>query len=258
MNCSGRWCAGRLWALAPVLCMAVASVSLTGLAQVVEWKSGIQWAEPTVVDSGDGQKPPSDAIVLFDGTNLDAWMGGDQWLVEDGVATVRKGNISTKESFGDCQLHIEWAAPEVVSGKGQGRGNSGVFFHGKYEVQVLDSHENSTYIDGQAGSIYKTKPPLVNACRRPGEWQSYDIIFNGPKFDAAGNLLKPGYVTVLHNGVLIHNHTELLGSTSYVKPPSYEPHGPRGPISLQFHGNPVRYRNIWLREIPELTAVYPE
>jgi hypothetical protein len=223
-----------------------------------EWKSGIEWATPAVVEPGLLGGPPSDAVVLFDGKSLSQWEGGDKWEVKEGYAVARGGGITTKESFGDCQLHIEWATPEKVEGSGQGRGNSGVFLMNRYEVQILDSYENDTYVDGQAGSIYKTKPPLVNASRRPGEWQSYDIIFQAPKFDGDGKLQKPGYVTVLHNGVLIHNHTELLGATAWDQPPTYTAHPDRQPISLQYHGNPVRFRNIWIREIPDLAAKRPE
>ena len=214
-----------------------------------EYKSGKVWPEPKVVTPGANNAPPSDAIVLFDGTNLDAWEGGDLWAVADGVATVQKAGIKTKQSFGDCQLHIEWASPAEVKGDGQGRGNSGVFFMDHYELQILDSFGNETYFDGQAGSIYKQWPPLVNACRKPGEWQSYDVIFNAPRFNDDGTVLKPGAMTVLHNGVLVQNHAEILGFTAWHKPPEYEKHPAKGPISLQHHGNPVRFRNIWIREL---------
>jgi hypothetical protein len=194
---------------------------------------------------------------LFDGTDLSQWEGGEKWLVENGIASPRGGDIRTKASFGDCQLHLEWATPEKVSGSGQGRGNSGVFLGNRYEVQILDSHENPTYFDGQAGAIYKTKPPLVNASRKPGEWQSFDIIYTAPRSDSNGTLVKPGYLTVLHNGVLVQNHTELLGETAWDSPPIQKPHGDQ-PIRLQFHGNPVRFRNIWLRHIPEANPARPE
>jgi hypothetical protein len=237
----------------------VAALSLLATAAVSkEWVSGIVWPEPKLVDAGPVGGPPSDAVVLFGGNDLSQWDGGDQWLIENGYAVSRGGSISTKEGFGDCQLHVEWATPEKIEGKGQGRGNSGIYLMGKYEVQVLDSYDNPTYFDGQAGSLYKTKPPLVNASRKPGEWQTYDIIFRAPRFDEQGTLLKPGYVTVLHNGVLVQDHTELLGTTAWDTPPKYAPHANRLPISLQFHGNPVRFRNIWLREIAELEATYPE
>ncbi len=229
-----------------------------GIVSSGEWVSGIRWAEPVVVTPGTNPgEPPCDAYVLFDGKNLDEFAGGEKWVIENGYAIAKGGGISSKESFGDCQLHIEWATPEKVEGKGQGRGNSGVYLMGQYEIQILDSFENPTYFDGQAGSLYKTKPPLVNASRKPGEWQSYDIIFNAPRFSAEGVLLKPGYVTVLHNGVLIQNHTEILGMTAWDSPPKYKAHPPKAPFQLQFHGNPVRFRNIWIREIPEIAAERP-
>ena len=224
---------------------------IASAAKIVEFKSGLIWPEPKAVDPGGPGKAPSDAIPLFDGKTLAKWVDGDKWLVAGGVATSREKSIHTKDSFGDCQLHLEWAAPEKVVGVGQGRGNSGVFLLGKYEVQILDSFHNETYFDGQCGSIYKQHPPLVNACRKPGEWQSYDILFKGPRFDAQGKLLKPGYVTLLHNGLLVQNHFELQGDTSYVRAPRYEAHPQKAPLELQFHGNPVRFRNIWIRELIE-------
>lgn len=224
-----------------------------------EYKSGIIWPEPPVVDPGDAAKAPSDAIVLFDGKDLSKWEGGENWIIEGGVATAAKGGITTKQGFGDCQLHIEFATPEKVEGSGQQRGNSGVYLMGVYEVQILDSYDNKTYFDGQCASVYKQQPPTVNASRKPGEWQSYDIIFNAPKFDAEGKVSQPAYITVLHNGVLVHNHFELMGQTSYVEAPSYKKHGEREPIHLQFHGNPVKFRNIWLREnIQPLAGKKPE
>ncbi len=233
-------------------------VAGAGIVSSGEWVSGIRWAEPVVVTPGTNPgDPPSDALVLFDGKSLDQFQGGEKWVIENGYAIAKGGGISSKESFGDCQLHIEWATPEKVEGKGQGRGNSGVYLMGQYEIQILDSFENPTYFDGQAGSLYKTKPPLVNASRKPGEWQSYDIIFNAPRFSAEGALLKPGYVTVLHNGVLIQNHTEILGMTAWDSPPKYKAHASKAPFQLQFHGNPVRFRNIWIREIPEIAAERP-
>ena len=214
----------------------IALVSVMGLAfpataiWVDEYKSGIVWPEPPVVEPGEGQAAPADAIVLFDGENLDAWEGGEKWQIAEGVATAAGGDITTKEKFGDCQLHLEFATPAEVKGEGQGRGNSGVYLMGRYEVQILDSFENETYFDGQCGAIYKQQPPTVNACRRPGEWQTLDIVFTAPRFDADGTLKSPGYVTVLHNGVVIHNHFELQGSTSYVEPPKYT--RPRRPGAL--------------------------
>jgi hypothetical protein len=225
-------------------------VSFTSLAagQTREYKSGIIWPEPAVIDPGPPGGPPSDAIALFDGKSLDAWDGGDKWIIEDGVATAAKGEIKSKQKFGDCQLHVEFATPAEVKGEGQGRGNSGIYLMNRYEVQILDSFGNKTYFDGQCAAIYKEQPPTVNACRKPGEWQTYDIIFTAPRFADDGSVKMPGYVTVLHNGVLVHNHFELLGSTSFVGPPKYEKHGEKEPLMIQFHGNPVRFRNIWIRE----------
>lgn len=214
-----------------------------------EWKSGKVWPKPKVIDPGPPGGPPSDAIVLFDGKDLSQWEGGEKWLIEDGVATVRGGGITTKQAFGDCQLHLEWAAPAEVKGQGQGRGNSGVYLMGRYEVQILDSYQNETYYDGQCGAVYKQYPPLVNACRKPGEWQTYDIIFTAPRFSADGKLQRPAYLTVLHNGVLIQNHVELEGSTAWDRPPEYTAHPAKLPIHIQDHRNPVRFRNIWIREL---------
>ena len=229
----------------------VAVATIVGYVVADEYKSGKLWPEPKVVTPGDNGGPPSDALVLFGGSDLSQWNGGEKWLIEEGVATVRGGSITTKEPFGSCQLHVEWAAPAEVKGDGQGRGNSGIYLMGHYEVQILDSYNNVTYFDGQAGSLYKQWPPLVNACRKPGEWQTYDIIFDAPRFDSQGKLLKPGYVTVLHNGIVIQDHSELLGTTAWDRPPAYEPHADKLPISIQDHGNPVRFRNIWIRELSD-------
>lgn len=226
-------------------------------AFVDEYKSGINWPEPKVIDPGPVGGPPSDAVILFDGQDLSKWSGGEKWEVKDGYAISREAGITSKDSFGDCQLHVEWASPSEVSGQGQGRGNSGVYLMERYEVQVLDSYDNKTYFDGQAGSLYKQHPPLVNACRKPGEWQTYDIIFSAPRFDDQGNVTKKASVTLLHNGVLVQNHFELLGGTFYERPPAYSAHPARAPIHIQFHGNPVRFRNIWIREIPELEVAKP-
>lgn len=229
--------------------LVVAMTSISGAYfWVREWKSGILWPEPPIVTPGTATTAPSDAIVLFDGTDLSAWNGGDQWIVANGEATVAKTSITSKQSFGDCQFHLEFATPAEVKGSGQGRGNSGIHFMGRYELQILDSFQNTTYFDGQCGSFYKTQPPNVNACRGPGEWQSYDVIFTAPRFQRDGSLKTPAYVTVLQNGVLIHNHLELKGHTSYTEPPRYTPHREKEPISIQHHGNPVRFRNIWVRE----------
>jgi hypothetical protein len=227
--------------------------------QIVEYKSGIIWPEPPVIDPGSPGGVPSDAIVLFDGKSLEGWEDGEKWKIEDGIATSAGGTITSKQKFGDCQLHIEFATPAEVKGSGQGRGNSGIYLMSRYEVQVLDSYDNKTYFDGQCGAIYKEQPPTVNACRKPGEWQTYDIVFNAPRFNEDETLQKPGYVTVLHNGILIHNHFELLGITSYTEPPKYVAHAEREPIQIQFHGNPVRFRNIWIREnIKPLVGLSPD
>jgi hypothetical protein len=208
--------------------------------------------EPRVVDP---DPLPSDAIVLFDGEDLSQWLsekdsGPAKWAVKDGVATVNgTGDITTKQSFGDCQLHIEWAAPEQVKGEGQGRGNSGIFMQGRYEIQVLDSYQNKTYYHGQAGAVYKQSAPLVNACRKPGEWQAYDIIYHAPRFDDAGKLLKAATVTMLQNGVLIQDHVEIMGPTALPGKPRYEAHPLKQPLKLQDHRNPIRFRNIWIREL---------
>ena len=229
--------------------LAVLAAAAFSTAHAAEWKSGINWPEPKVIDAGPVGGPPADAIVLFDGKDLSKWKDGEKWIIKDGVATSHATGITSKQSFGDCQLHVEWASPEKVEGEGQGRGNSGVYLMGQYEVQILDSHENPTYFDGQAGSVYKQHPPLVNVSRKPGEWQSFDIIFKTPKFDEKGKLVAPAYVTVLHNGVLVQNHFEIKGTTAWHKPPEYSAHPAKAPLQLQFHGNPVKFRNIWIREL---------
>jgi hypothetical protein len=233
------------------------AVSLTLVLTAGEFISGIPWPEPKVVDPGPVGGPPSDAIVLFDGQDLSQWEAGNDWIVKDGYAISAKHDIHTKRGFGDCQLHVEWATPEKVEGHGQERGNSGVFMMGIYEIQILDSYDNATYFDGQAASIYKQRPPLVNACRKPGQWQSYDIVFEAPRFNAAGKLLRPGFVTILQNGVLVQNHTQILGASSWDRPPKYTAHAAKLPVALQFHGNPIRFRNIWIRELPPADAPPP-
>lgn len=242
-----------------ILVILIASTTLTGCpaascwAQHTEYLPGIQWPEPPVVEPAkEPGGPPSDAIILFDGTDLSAWNGADNWKVEDGVAIVGEGGITSKQAFGDCQLHAEWSSPVPAQGEGQGRGNSGIYLMGNYEVQVLDSYKSKTYFDGQAGAIYKQSPPMVNAMRPPGEWNVYDIVFTAPKFTEDGKLESPAYMTVIHNGVLLHNHYELKGRTLWERPSVYEPHEARLPIFLQDHGNPVRYRNIWVREFKQI------
>ncbi|SEN33570.1 3-keto-disaccharide hydrolase [Halomonas caseinilytica] len=208
----------------------------------------------TVQAPADGV--PSDATVLFDGTNLDAWEAEDggaaPWHVEGRAMTVKRGagGIRTREDFCDVQLHLEWRTPEDTAGMdGQDRGNSGVFLQERYEIQVLDSYDNETYPNGQAASIYKQHIPLVNASRPPGEWQSYDIIYTAPRFDDAGELESPAYATVLHNGVLVQNHVEIQGTTEWIGAPSYdEAHG-CAPLYLQDHDAAVSFRNIWVREL---------
>ncbi len=241
----------HFWSRAAVLAAGVGL--LLTLAPVTwaveEYLPGITWPEPKVVTPGEENRlPPSDATVLFDGSDLSQWENGENWPVKDGVAYSGKGFIISKPKFGDCQVHIEWSAPTPAEGEGQGRGNSGVFLMGKYEIQVLDSYQNKTYFDGQAGAIYKQTPPMVNAMRPPGEWNSYDILWTRPRFSDDGSLESPAYMTAVHNGVLILNHFELQGDTPYNRPPAYTKHDDKLPISLQDHGNPVRFRNIWVRE----------
>ena len=203
--------------------------------------------------------PPSDAIVLFDGKDLSQWVhrdkegkiqGNAKWIVRDGYFEVapKAGDLSTREEFGDVQLHIEWAAPKEVTADSQGRGNSGVLLMSLYEVQVLDSFKNASYADGQAGAIYGQWPPLVNAARPPGEWQSYDIVFDAPRFEGA-KLARPAQVTVFWNGVMVHHRKEIMGATVWREVAKYAPHAPELPLMLQDHGNPVRFRNVWLRRL---------
>ncbi len=214
--------------------------------------------EVRVVQPGDeNHKPPADAIVLFDGSNLDKWESEREpgkaapWKVEDGkfVVVPKTGGIKTKEGFGDIQLHIEWSAPTEVKGQGQGRGNSGLFFMGKYELQILDSYENDTYTNGQAASIYKQHPPLVNAMRSPGEWNTYDAVFTAPRFNSDGMLISPARITVFHNGILVQNNVTLKGPTEYIGIPNYVAHDDKLPIHLQDHGDLVSFRNIWVRKL---------
>ncbi|MFQ5739343.1 MAG: DUF1080 domain-containing protein, partial [Acidobacteriota bacterium] len=207
--------------------------------------------------------PPSDARVLFDGTDLSQWRNGDGsaagWKVEGGYMEVATGNgpIVTRQVFGDVQLHVEWAAPATAMGKGQERGNSGVYLMGLYELQVLDSYQNDTYADGQAGAVYGQYPPLFNACLPAGQWQSYEIFFRRPRFDGNGGLIQPARMTVLHNGVLVQDNVELVGPTMWLQPLPYRSHPDKLPLVLQDHESPVRYRNIWIRDLPEFSASGP-
>lgn len=226
------------------------------------------WTPQPPVVSAPAGGVPSDAIVLFDGTHLNEWYISREdedgkmqpqdanWILEDGAMIVpsrKKGtpsnNITSRQSFGDIQLHLEWRAPAVVEGEGQGRGNSGIFFMNRYEVQVLDCYQNETYVNGMTASIYKQQPPLANACRAPGEWQTYDIFFVAPKFTPDGKLVEKAHVTVVHNGVVVLLNAPIYGPTEYRGQPSYKYHTPRQPLRLQDHNNPVAYRNIWVREL---------
>jgi len=217
---------------------------------------------PVIAPPSTPGGPPSDAIVLFSGKDLSQWVqhvkeGAVEksvpatWKVGDGYFEVgaHTGGLFTKEKFGNCQLHVEWSSPTEVQGTSQGRGNSGVLLMSRYEIQVLDVYQNPTYADGQAGAIYGQWPPLANPARKPGEWNTYDILFEAPRFDGE-KLAKPAYVTVLYNGVMVHHHKELMGPMVYRQVAHYTPHGAEEPLMLQDHNNPVRYRNIWIRRIP--------
>jgi hypothetical protein len=246
----------------PALALCIAQLSV---AQVdPRWKPNDPTRPlPPVIESGTASTqdapghPPSDAIVLFDGKNLSQWVGEDgqpaKWKVADGYMEVvpHGGLIHTRQAFADCQLHVEFAEPAPPLGEDQGRGNSGVFLMGLYEVQVLDSYHSKTYADGQASAVYGQFPPQVNASRAPGQWQTYDIVFHGPHFDKDGKLLRPARVTVLHNGVLVQDNVELSGPTGHHQRPAYKPTPDKLPLSLQDHDNPVRFRNIWVRELGE-------
>lgn len=229
----------------------IATLALLVMAQ--QWpQHSMDRPRPPVVHPGP---PPSDAIVLFDGSNLDEWRTDDgapaRWTVRDGYVEVKPGTgtMSTARGFGDVQLHIEFATPAVAKGEGQERGNSGIFLMGMYELQVLDSYQNDTYPDGQAGAIYGQNPPLVNPTRGPGQWQAYDVIFRRPRFNADGSLERPARITVLLNGVLIQDNFELVGPTANRQQPPYRAHADKLPLKLQDHGNPTRFRNIWVREL---------
>jgi hypothetical protein len=248
--------------------LAAAGVALIGMAAAAQTtrKADMQkWGVhdesrplPPVVDPGPAGPPapvPGDAVVLFSGKDLSEWTtakGAEPgWLVRDGYMEVVKkaGEIRTKRAFGDCQLHVEWASPSPAVGTGQDRGNSGVFLMGVYEVQVLDSYDSKTYADGTASAIYGQYPPLVNASRKPGEWQTYDIVFHRPRFDASGGVVSPARLTVIHNGVLTQDNEELTGPTAHKARPPYKAHPDKQYIALQDHGHPVRFRNIWVREL---------
>jgi len=215
-----------------------------------------EWYEPVPpkVTPGDDHflSPPSDAIVLFDGTDLSRWQSADggeaDWVIEDDHMTVRigSGDIQTRESFGSVQLYLEWRAPMNMEHEGQDRGNSGVFLQNRYEVQVLDAWKNETYVNGMAGSIYKQVSPLVNPAKEPGEWQSYNISYTAPQFNEDGSLESPARITVIWNGVVVQNNYELKGHTPYIGLPEYNAHG-EGPLRLQDHASEVSYRNIWIR-----------
>jgi hypothetical protein len=256
----------------------VLQIDFEELQKTKPWHKSEVWDPvPKKITPGISTAPPSDAIILFDGKNLDAWhkpkhgygdrmdqvtsilkyklahpeFSAAEWLIKDGTVIVKPGGgaIETKQAFGDCQLHIEWLAPVDPGKEDQGYSNSGIFLMGLYEIQVLNSYENKTYSNGQAGSMYKQSIPLVNASRPPGEWQSYDIIFNAPTFKADGSLLEPATITAFHNGVLIQNHFKLKGPCVYIGEPYYVPHPPKLPLLLQDHGDLVRFRNIWVREL---------
>ena len=239
-----------------------AALALTNLASFSQGRTGDPklseaWEPvPAVVQPGKtAQDAPADAIILFNGKDFNSWTGKNgkkiEWTIADDAMTVKggSGEISTRQGFGDCQLHIEWRTPAVVKGEGQGRGNSGIFLMGRYELQVLDSYNNKTYSNGQAASIYKQLIPLVNASRGPGEWQTYDIIFIAPRFSLDGRVQSQARITVLHNGVLVQNNVALWGGTEYIGIPEYKAHSMKEPLMLQDHGDAVSFRNIWIREL---------
>ncbi len=238
-------------------------LALLLMAQAQQWpQHSMDRPRPPVVDPGGGpERPPvpapKDAIVLFDGSDLAQWRAQDssaaKWIVKDGYVEVKPGTgmLVSARGFGDVQLHIEWRTPTPPQGEGQERGNSGIFLMGIYELQVLDSYQNDTYPDGQAGAIYGENPPLVNATRPPGAWQAYDIVFRRPHFKADGSVERQARMTVFLNGILIQDNFELVGPTANQARPPYRAHPDKLPLKLQDHGNPVRYRNIWIRELPE-------
>jgi hypothetical protein len=247
-----------------VLFGCLAADEVRNMVSHERWRQhDIHRPKPAVVEpvgSPVATPAPGDAVILLDGTNLDAWQtpegGPAGWKVAGGFMEVAPGTgpIQTKSQFGDVQLHVEWASPNPAVGKGQDRGNSGIFLMGVYELQVLDSYRADTYADGQAGAIYGQFPPLSNASRPPGEWQTYDVAFRRPRFNTDGKLTEPARVTLFHNGILVQNNEELFGKTSWLEGLPYEAHADRGPIQLQDHGHPVRFRNIWIRDLPERPA----
>lgn len=239
-----------------ILLLVACTITIDLFAQNAPKATEVWQPEPAVVTPGKtDMNPPSDAVVLFNGSDFNNWVGDNnetpKWKLKDGVMTVVKGTggIKTKQAFGNCQLHIEWRTPSVPVGEGQERGNSGIFLMGHYELQVLDSYHNRTYSNGQAGSIYKQYIPLVNACRGPGEWQTYDIIFTAPVFKADGSLQSPARFTVFQNGILIQNNVEVIGNTVNQGLQTYTTHSAKEPLALQDHDCPVSYRNIWIREL---------
>jgi 3-keto-disaccharide hydrolase len=235
---------------------AVALLSAPAAAQNPWPPNSMDRPKPPVVNPGP---PPSDAIVLFDGKDLSQWMMHDstaaKWVVRDGYVQVApgSGSMMTRRGFGDVQLHLEWATPNPPHGDSQERGNSGVYLMSHYEIQVLDGYHNVTYADGYQGAVYGQTPPLVNASRPPGEWQTYDIVFHRPHFNPDGSVARPARVTVFHNGVLVQDNTEITGWTVHNAVAHYQPHADRLPLLLQDHENPTRFRNIWVRELPDST-----
>jgi hypothetical protein len=253
---------GLLWiSLIAIGALAAAADRLPSIVAPTGWRQhDIHRPRPSVIEPSPDlitAPAPKDALVLFDGRNLDAWQTPEgsaaMWALKPGYFEVKPGAgpIQSKAKFGDVQLHVEWAAPDPPRGVGQDRGNSGIFLMGQFELQVLDSYKADTYADGQAGAIYGQYPPLFNATRPPGQWQSYEVAFRRPKFDASGKLTSPARMTVFLNGVLVQDNEEMWGQTSWLEPLPYDPSVNRGPIELQDHGHPVRFRNIWVRELPE-------
>lgn len=244
-----------------ICCFAMVSPQTVNAQSPTRWLAhDMRRPRPPVVTPAQHDwsvPPPSDAIILFDGKDLSNWRdaagGPAKWTTRDGYmeSVPNSGYIFSAGKFGDVQLHVEWAAPLPAKGRSQGRGNSGVFLMGLYEVQVLDSYDNETYADGQAAAIYGQYPPLVNACLPPGEWQCYEILFRRPRMNTDGTVAQAARITVIHNGILVQDNVEIWGPTAWLQYRPYEPQPDKLPISLQDHGNPVRYRNLWLRELPQ-------